>query len=108
MVAGGWSLFSSRQVDGRGWLPAGSSGLVSFKPGSLCPCQAPVEMLREKEGWDLGPEAELLLCARLCSCGGDLLRSLVSHFDLGIYLFFNIDSVWRHSSSPTTFTLPNP
>lgn len=67
-----------------------------------------MEMPRMQEGWDVGPEAKLPLCVHLCSHGGNLLRSLLSHFDLGIYLFLSIDSLWHHSSSLTTFTLPNP
>lgn len=67
-----------------------------------------MEMPRMQERWDMGPETKLCLYAYLCSHGGNLLRSLVSHFDLGIYLFLNIYSLWHHSGSPTTFTLPNP
>lgn len=91
------------------WCHAGSSGLVSLKkPGFFSACQTPMEMPQMQKGWDMGPETKLCLCAHLCSHGGNWLRSLVSHFDLEIYLFLNIDSLWRHSSSPTTFTLPNP
>lgn len=98
---GRWMLLA-----GSRWQ-AGGSGPVSLKPGFFCVCQTPVEMLGVKEGWDFGPETKSLLCALACSRGGNLLRSLVSRFDLGIYLFLNINSLWHHSSSPTTFTLPD-
>lgn len=72
---------------------AGGGGLVSLKPDFFCASQAPVEMPRAKEGWDLGPETRSLLCVCLCGRGGNLPRSLISHFDLGIYLFLNTDSL---------------
>lgn len=87
---------------------AGSGDLLSLKPGFFYACQTPMEMLGVKEGWDLGPETKSLLCVHVRGHEGNFLRSLVSHFDLGIYLFLNIDSLWHSSSSPTTFTLPNP
>lgn len=92
---------------GSGWH-AGGGGLVSLKPGFFCAHQTPAEMLGVKEGWDLCPETKSLLCVRMCGRGGNLLRSLVSHFDLGIYLFLNTDSLWHSSSSPMTFTLSDP
>lgn len=94
-------------VAGSQWH-AGSSGLVSLKPGFFSACQIPMEMPQMKEGWDLGSETKSRLSAHLCSHEGNLLRSFVSHFDLGIYLFLNTDTLWHHSSSHTTFTLPKP
>lgn len=93
----------------QGWAPRGSTGrgpccgsllrstiLLSFNLGF----KAATEMLGGAEGWDQG---------KACSTKSHACMSFMSRFGLGLYFFSPYtESLWHHSSSPMTFTLPDP